>query len=123
MAKAGFVLIVEDDDDLREVEAEILDQAGYRIATARDGREGMDIVDKEMPALIFLDMKMPGMDGWAFTREFRARYDRRSPIVVVTAAVQALARAEEIAADGLIEKPFEASEFIKAVKLYLSAGQ
>jgi CheY-like chemotaxis protein len=118
----GLVLLVEDDDDLREVEAGILETAGYRVITAREGREALDRVDQEMPGVIFLDMKMPGMDGWAFAREFRARHAKRVPIVVVTATSNAHKRAEEIAADGVLGKPFEAADFIEAARLHLRRG-
>src|SRR5437762_6848437 len=103
-----LVLLVEDDDDLREVEAGLLERAGYRVVTAREGREALDLVDEEMPGVIFLDMKLPGMDGWAFAREFRARHDHQARIVVITAASNARRRAEEIAADGVLGKPFDA---------------
>jgi CheY-like chemotaxis protein len=116
-----LILVVEDDDDLREIEAQFLEEADYRVATAREGREALDKVALEMPALIFLDMRMPGMDGWAFAREFRARYDRGASIVVVTAAENARKRAAEIDADGFVEKPFDVSEFIQAADTYLNA--
>jgi CheY-like chemotaxis protein len=114
-----LVLLVEDDDDLREVEAGLLERAGYRVVTAREGREALDRVDEEMPGVIFLDMKLPGMDGWAFAREFRARHDHQARIVVITAASNARGRAEEVAADGVLGKPFDASDFIRAAELHL----
>src|SRR4051794_8929091 len=69
----GLVLLIEDDDDLREAEVDILEGAGFRVVAARDGREALELVAREMPMVIFLDMRMPGMDGWTFAREFRAR--------------------------------------------------
>jgi CheY-like chemotaxis protein len=123
MSPVGLVLLVEDDDDLREVEAGILERAGYRVMTAREGKEALDRVQVEMPCVIFLDMKMPGMDGWAFAREFRNRHDHQAPIIVVTAAANAHKRAEEIAADGVIGKPFRVSEFIRTAESYVTAPQ
>jgi CheY-like chemotaxis protein len=116
----GLILLVEDDDDLREVELGILERAGFRVVSAREGREALDLVALEMPKVIFLDMRMPGMDGWAFAREFRARHDHSAPIVVITAAASAEKRAEEIAADGALGKPFDARDFIKAAQTHLS---
>jgi CheY-like chemotaxis protein len=118
----GLILLVEDDDDLREVEVGILQRAGFRVVGAREGGEALALVAKEMPGVIFLDMRMPGMDGWAFAREFRARHDHSAPIVVVTAAASASKRAEEIEADGAIGKPFEARDFIKVAQTHLSCG-
>ena len=111
---AGLVLLIEDDDDLREVEAGILERAGFRVSSAREGREALAHVDAEMPGVIFLDMKMPGMDGSAFAREFHARHGRQAPIVLLTATLNAEARAEEIGADGVLGKPFEARAFVDA---------
>ncbi len=76
------------------------------------------MVAEEMPALILLDMKMPGMDGWEFSRHFRARYDRQAPIVVLTAAENARRRAEEIGAEGYLGKPFEIAELVAMVEKY-----
>jgi CheY-like chemotaxis protein len=115
----GLILLVEDDDDLREVEVGILERAGFRVVSAREGREALDLIAQEMPRVIFLDMRMPGMDGWAFAREFRARHDHHAPIVVTTAASNARTRAEEIAADGVLGKPFEAREFIDLAQHHL----
>jgi len=117
----GLVLLIEDDDDLREVEVSILERAGFRVVTAREGKEALALVAREMPSLIFLDMRMPGMDGWAFAREFRARHDHQARIVVITAAANADKRAEEISADGAIGKPFEAHDFVKAAQRHLAA--
>jgi CheY-like chemotaxis protein len=116
----GLVLLVEDDDDLREVEVSILARAGLRVAEARQGREALDLVAQEMPRVIFLDMRMPDMDGWAFAREFRARHDHSAIIVVVTAASSARACAAEIDADGVLGKPFEAMDFVRTARAHLS---
>jgi CheY-like chemotaxis protein len=117
----GLVLLIEDDDDLREVESGILERAGYRVATAREGHEALARVAEEMPAVIFLDMNMPGMDGWAFAREFRTRYGTGVPIIVITAASQAQKRAQEIAAAGMLGKPFHVADFIRTAESYVSA--
>lgn len=118
----GLILLIEDDDDLREVEVGILERAGFRVVSAREGGEALELVAREMPKVIFLDMRMPGMDGWAFAREFHARHDHGAPIVVVTAAASAEKRAEEISADGALGKPFEARDFIKVAQIHLSCG-
>lgn len=118
----GLILLVEDDDDLREVEMGILVRAGFRVAAAREGREALELCAREIPRLIFLDMRMPGMDGWAFAREFRARHDHSAPIVVITAEASAERRAEEIAAEGALGKPFVARDFIKVAQVHLGIG-
>jgi DNA-binding response OmpR family regulator len=110
------ILVVEDDPDLSALVEMILHDAGYRVRTAPEGRAALAAVAEEMPALVFLDMRMPGMNGWDFALEFRARHGRAAPIVVVTAAEDARARAEEIGADGWIAKPFELEAVLEAAE-------
>lgn len=112
---ARCVLVVEDDQDLLLLLEMILGDAGHRVRTASDGRIALAQVAEEMPAVILLDMRMPVMNGWEFAREFHARYGRACPIVVVTAAENAAARAEEIGADDWLSKPFELDDVLHAV--------
>jgi CheY-like chemotaxis protein len=118
-----LVMLVEDDDDLRELETTFLEGAGYRVVTAREGQEALERVAHEMPAIILLDMRMPGMDGWAFAREFRTRHDHKTPIVVVTAESSARRRAEEITAEGFLGKPFSARDLMMVAQRHLSAAR
>jgi DNA-binding response OmpR family regulator len=113
------VLVVEDDPDLLALMEMILSDAGHRVRTARDGGAALLAVAAEMPGLVFLDMRMPGMNGWDFAREFRARHGRAAPIVVVTAAENAKQRAEEIGADGWLAKPFDLAEVLGAAERHL----
>jgi CheY-like chemotaxis protein len=113
---SASILVVEDDPDLLALVEMILSDAGYPVRTARDGRAALARVAEEMPALVFLDMRMPGMNGWEFAREFRARYGRAAPIVVVTAAENARGRAEEIGAEGWLAKPFELEDVLRAAE-------
>jgi DNA-binding response OmpR family regulator len=107
-----LVLVVEDDPDLVALVEMLLVDEGYRVRTAPEGRAALAHVAEEMPALVLLDMRMPGMDGWEFAREFRARHGRAAPIVVVTAAEDARARAQEIDADGWLAKPFDLDDVL-----------
>jgi DNA-binding response OmpR family regulator len=119
MPAAGSVLVVEDDPDLVDLLGVILRDAGYRVFTATDGFEALARVEAEMPSLILLDMRMPRMNGWEFAGEFRTRWDRSCPIVVVTAAENARLRAEEIGADGWLEKPFDLDDVVRVVQRHL----
>ncbi len=110
------ILVVEDDPDLLALVEMILSDAGYRVRTAPEGRAALAAVLEEMPALVFLDMRMPGMNGWDFAREFRRRHGRAAPIVVVTAAEDARARAEEIGAEGWLAKPFDLEDVLRAAE-------
>ncbi len=120
--KASSVLVVDDDAELLGMVEMLLDGAGYRVVTAADGQDGLDKVAQEMPAIILLDMKMPGKDGWQFAREFRAKYDHQAPIVVLTAAEDARKRAEEIGAEGYLGKPFEIDTLLRVVASKVDIG-
>lgn len=109
------VLVVDDDQDLISLVAMVLESEGYGVQTAADGREALEAVERGMPDLILLDMKMPIMDGWEFAREFRTKYDLQSPIVVMTAAADARQCTEEIGAVGWIGKPFDLDMLVGAV--------
>jgi CheY-like chemotaxis protein len=110
------VLVVDDDADLLGMLEILLQGEGYQVVTAGEGREALDRLASALPDVILLDMKMPGMNGWEFAREFRSRYDHRVPIVVLTAAEDARKRAEEIAAEGYLGKPFDIDELLRIVR-------
>jgi CheY-like chemotaxis protein len=110
------VLVVDDNDDIREVLGMALEQEGDRVSHASNGRAALEMVAREMPALILLDMKMPVMDGWEFASELRRIYEGSAPIVVISAAEDARRRADEIGAQGWVGKPFDLSDFLAIVQ-------
>ena len=121
-SKSKAVLVVDDDAELLAMVQTVLEWAGHRAVTATDGQDALEKVAQEMPALILLDMKMPGVDGWEFARDFLAKYDRGAPIVVLTAADDARKRAEEIGAQGYLGKPFDIDRLIRIVESYIGKG-
>jgi excisionase family DNA binding protein len=84
------VLVVDDDEAIREGVRDFLDDLGYQPLVAADGEEALALMQTERPDLILLDLKMPKLDGWKF-RELQLRDHRLAgiPVVVVTAASQA----------------------------------
>ncbi len=122
MADRPPVLVVEDDPDLSALMREILVDAGHRVVTAGDGVEALERVAAELPGVILLDMRMPRMNGWEFAREFRARHGRAAPLVGVTAAENARLRAQEIDADGWLEKPFDLEDVVREVDRHVGPG-
>lgn len=82
----GSLLVVEDDEDTRNVLCRMLKQEGWWPAEAANGRIALEMIEKTVPQLILLDLMMPEMDGFEFVAEMRKREEWRSiPIVVVTA--------------------------------------
>jgi len=107
--------VVDDDPSIVAVVTDILVAEGHDVVSAENGAEALAKVDGE--ALVLLDMRMPVLDGWGFTRQFRAS-GKSSPIVVMTAAENARRWAEENGAAGYLAKPFEIDALIAAVERY-----
>ena len=68
---APLVLVVDDDPGILATVADVLELEGYRVRTATNGREALDVLDTVTPAAIVLDMRMPIMDGWGFAKALR----------------------------------------------------
>lgn len=118
MSALADVLIVEDNPDLVELMTLVLEGAGYATRSACNGRQALTAVAQQQPALVLLDMLMPVMNGWDCARALRERYGRELPIVVVTAAEHANARAAEVGADGVLAKPFDMGDLLRIVHRY-----
>lgn len=110
------VLVVEDDPAIRQLIAFALSDEGYEVEEAANGRTALERVERQHPDLIILDMKMPEMDGWQFAQHYRARYDHRVPIIVLTAARDAAQRSGDIEAEDYVAKPFDLDQLIGHVK-------
>jgi CheY-like chemotaxis protein len=87
IVEPGRVLVVEDDHDVRVAVRLILEDEGYQVESATDGRRALERLEcSERPDLILLDLMMPGMDGWEFATRLRAHPRLRSiPIVIISA--------------------------------------
>jgi DNA-binding response OmpR family regulator len=109
------ILVVEDDSEIRDAIADTLEMAGYRVETAENGLVALAAIEKELPGLVLLDMRMPVLDGWGFARALAERHVKL-PILVVTAARDARQWAAEIGADGFIAKPFGVKDLLSTVK-------
>ena len=122
MTRTTEILFVEDDPDLRDLVAAFLGAEGYEVETAGDGREALAVVERRMPRLLLLDLKMPVMDGKEFAARFHDRYDRIVPIVVVTASDDARGRAEEVGASGYVSKPFDLDALLAVVARHCASA-
>lgn len=111
-----LVLAIDDDEDLLGVIQMALSEKGFRVETATNGVLALQKAEELFPQLVLLDMHMPVMDGWEFTRRFREKYGRRVPIVIMTAAEDSMLRADEVGADFYLGKPFELSDLLAVVE-------
>lgn len=117
------ILIVEDEPQLANLLADYLTKAGYEPHILADGREVVPWVKAHAPALIVLDLMLPGEDGMSVCRALRAFSD--VPIVMVTARVEEIDRllGLELGADDYICKPFSPREVVARVKAILRRTQ
>ena len=112
------ILVVDNDEAIRQMVGTILELEGYPVAVAASGVEALKEIDREPPRLILLDMRMPEMNGWQFARALKDRH-LHIPVVVMTAARDARQRAQEIGADDYLAKPFDIGELVSKVgRLY-----
>lgn len=116
----AYVLIVEDDPDILRLLNTTLTFNGYRVATARNGYEGLEAVEKERPALVIADIMMPKLDGFGLVNRLRLNPKTREiPVVVITAtyvAPEDKEFAQNIGATRFIQKPIELEDFLEVIR-------
>ena len=111
------ILLVDDDESIRQFVEMALTDEGYEVVTAANGQAALDVLGRWTPSLILLDMRMPIMDGWSFSSVWRqAPQKRKVPVVVITAARDAAESAAEIGADAVLSKPFDLGELLALVR-------
>lgn len=118
------ILIVEDDKHTRSLLQAILKQAGYQTALACDGREALDVMDRQHIDLIVLDIMMPHMDGFELTSQLReCRYTL--PILMLTARQlpQDKHKGFLVGTDDYLTKPFDDEELLLRIKALLRRAQ
>jgi two-component system, cell cycle response regulator DivK len=122
LAAKPLILVVEDFDDARDMYREYLEYSGFRVATARDGREAIEKARAINPDLILMDLSLPGVDGWEATRLLKADPETNHLIIVALSA-HALAaegeRATEAGCDGFIAKPCLPPDLVEQIGAYL----
>jgi two-component system, OmpR family, response regulator len=117
--QAAFILIVDDEAEVRATLKAALASEGFRIAEASDGTEMMAAIGAEVPHLITLDLKLKGEDGLKLAREVRARSN--VPIIMITGKGDTIDRVVglELGADDYIAKPFHVREVLARVRAVL----
>ena len=114
-----LILIVEDETSIAEVVSLYLKRAGYRVQIAPDGRQAMNLFEKQSPELVILDLMLPEVDGLSLTRWLRDRSN--VPIIMVTARREEIDRITglELGADDYVVKPFSPQELVSRVRAVL----
>ena len=119
MASNGSILIVEDDPAIREMVAEYLGAQGYAVQQAESGGDMREAIERELPDVVLLDVRLPGEDGLTLARYLRERYD--VGIIMVTGAGDVVDRVVglEVGADDYVTKPFDPRELLARLKSVL----
>ncbi len=123
---SDYLLIVEDDPDILKLLQTTLTFKGYRVITARNGREGLDVIRAERPAIVIADIMMPKLDGFGLVHRMRLAPETCDiPVVFITATYVAPEDKEfalDIGATRFLQKPVDLDAFLKTVAELLEGG-
>jgi len=122
-ADRPLVMIVDDSLTVRRITSKLLTREGFEVLTARDGIDALALLETEMPHVILLDIEMPRMDGFEFTKNIKA--DERTaqiPIVMITSRTAEKHRslAKELGVDLYLGKPFQEEELLRHLREMLA---
>jgi CheY-like chemotaxis protein len=121
---AGYILVVDDDAAIREALTAVLEDEGYAVRTAANGRDALQLLRAggPRPALILLDLTMPVMSGGEFREEQRRDPAlAQIPVVVLSADRSVQAKAAAVQAQGYLAKPVEIDVLLETVSRYAGA--
>ncbi|RPJ39604.1 MAG: DNA-binding response regulator [Chloroflexi bacterium] len=113
------ILVVEDEASVGDILRLYLSRAGFDVSVVRDGKKALDTLQERLPALVILDVMLPGVDGWEITRRLRERSE--VPIILLTARKEEIDRIAglELGADDYVVKPFSPQEVVSRVRAVL----
>jgi CheY-like chemotaxis protein len=109
------VLVVEDEQAIRQSVADALADEGYEVVVAENGAEALSVLASIQANVILLDLRMPVMDGWTFLDEYRRRPPPHGRLVVFTAAADAAQTAADTGADQVVAKPFDLAILLETI--------
>lgn len=120
------ILVIDDNQDIRDNTAEILELAGYKVSTAENGKKGVDTIIREKPDVIICDIMMPELDGYGVLHLVRKNADTQNiPFIFLTAKTERgdFRKGMEMGADDYITKPFDDIELLNAVEMRLKKAE
>ena len=114
-----IILVIEDDDSIREIVTRVLEDEGFTVASAVNGLRGLETFLKTSPDLVLLDVKMPEMDGWETLQNIRKV--SQTPVVMLTVfgSTDDIIKGLEMGADDYLVKPFGVPELLVRVQAVL----
>lgn len=120
--KGRSVLVVEDDDRVRQVIQWALEDEGIPVRVAVDGQRAVDLALESRPAAVVLDWTLPGLMGDAVADRLRAAFGDAVPIILVTADGRSAEKAERVRAREYFHKPFDVDALVVALRRTLADG-
>jgi len=118
------VLCIEDEQEMIDLIKLILERRGFEVLGAVGGKEGLEVIRREKPDLILLDLMMPEVDGWEVYRQMKADEQVKDiPVIVVTAKAQSIDKVLGLhiaKVDDYVTKPFGPQELLKSVNKVLA---
>ncbi|WP_018293555.1 response regulator [Mariprofundus ferrooxydans] len=116
-----MILIVDDNDNVREMQVAVLESANYSVRDAADGIKAIALAEEVCPELVLMDITMPGMTGYQVLEILRERHGDALPIILVSALPESEERDIAISrgATDYISKPFDIPSVLSCVKQYL----
>ena len=118
------ILVVEDSDEIRDLLGLVLEAEGYRVVTLDDGRNVVEMARELRPALITLDLALPGKDGWAIVRELQDDTATGDiPILVISAYTRELDAPLRRRVARVISKPFYITQVVSEVEDIITRGR
>ena len=121
---AKKLVYIEDEPEMIDLVQLILSRRGFEVYGANGGREGLDLVRRELPDLVLLDLMMPDMDGWDVYQQMKSEDNTREiPVIVITAKAQSIDKVLGLhiaKVDDYIAKPFSPQELLDSVEKVLA---
>jgi len=119
-----YIIYIEDDSEMIDLVSLILQRKGFKVKGAQGGRMGLDLVIKEKPDIILLDLMMPDLDGWDVYQKLKSdKSTSHIPVIVITAKAQEIDKVLGLhiaKVDDYICKPFKPQELIDSINKILS---
>ena len=119
---AERILIVDDDESIRQIVRLCLSDEGFMVCEAANGQAALDALADFQPDLILLDLRMPVMDGWEFAKRYEQMPGPRAPLVAFVAALNAEQDCADLDAAGILAKPFDLDDLLRAVRNLLQVS-
>lgn len=121
MVEAPLILLVDDDDDIRECVSLVLEDEGYRVNEAADGESALRSLRSSRPDLLLVDFRMPGMNAPELLAAARAESLIACPVVLLSAGDDREASSGPSAVDDSVTKPFELDDLLATVRRHIGS--